>query len=448
MTDDESLQFTRYSSAYFPQARQLVRYLRDFARKRRLHVRYRAEVASVRREDGRFIVRLACGEELSCHRMFVGTGVSLERRPDIEGVELCKTYGEASIDPQDYLDQRVLIVGKGNSAFEVADNLIETTRKLWVCGEKTIRLAWATHFVGDLRATNNNFLDTYQLKAQNNILDGELRSVTRSGGELVATVYFDARKRSFDFRCDQVLLCTGFRFDDSIFDASCKPELVCGGKVPAMTSSWESTVAPNMFFIGTIMQARDFRKTMSAFIHGFRHNILALDQILERRDGGAWWRHSCVIDGSVDEIAARLIERLSTSAGIMLQPGFLADIIGIDDSGTATHLQDVPVDFARDEMSERFRRMLTITLEYKLHDGYMDPFAMPRGVGVDEDFYLHPVVRVFDHGELIARGILPDDLDNDWRLDPDNLSKLTAFLERHIDAPEGAHGTEPARKGA
>lgn len=431
LTDDESLQFSEFSSAYFPTAQELVRYLRAFAEKRALAVRYHAEVTSVAREEAGYRVRLGGGEELCCERLFVGTGVSRERVPAIEGAELCETYGEASTDPRDYTDQRVLIVGKGNSAFEVADNLIATTRKLWVCGKNTVRLAWATHFVGDLRATNNDFLDTYQLKAQNNILDGELTKVVQRGDELVATLYFESRERSYDFPCDRVLLCAGFVFDDSIFAEECKPEMTCGEKVPAVTSSWESTAAPNMFFIGTLMQARDFRKTMSAFIHGFRHNILALDRMLERRDGGAWWRDSRVL-GDAEAVAERAIERFSTSAGMLLQPGFLADVVGIDSDGAIRYAEDVPVTYAHEHLSPGFVRMLTLTLEYKEHDGSLDPFAMPRGLGVKEDFYLHPVILIFEGGELVERGFLPDDLDNDWRLDPEHLAKLVPLMERFV----------------
>ena len=43
-----------------------------------------------------------------------------------------------------------------------------------VAGPSPLRLAWKTHYVGHLRAVNNNFLDTYQLKSQNAVLDGSM----------------------------------------------------------------------------------------------------------------------------------------------------------------------------------------------------------------------------------------------------------------------------------
>jgi thioredoxin reductase len=428
--DDEALQVPQRCGDYFPDADVLVEYLDDFARERKLAVRYDSEVTSIRREPSGYCLVLACGETLRCTRLFVASGLSREAFPNIEGIELCDTYGSMSIDPADYLDQRVMIAGKGNSAFETANHLVETTRKLWVCGKSTVRLAWASHYVGDVRAVNNDFLDTYQLKAQNNILDGELVSIRKEQGELVASVYFESRRRAIDFPCDRVLLCTGFRFDDSIFDESCKPALCCGDKVPEMTSSWESTTSPDMFFLGVLMQARDYRRTMSAFIHGFRHNLVALDQMLECRAGRPWRKRRHLDD--LDALTSQTIARLSTSPELLLQPGFIADVIGIDDDGGFEYLEAVPVDYAHDVIAARFRRMLLITLEYKLHDGFMDPFAMPRGLGVEEDFYLHPVVRVHERGEVAARGYLPDDLDNDWRNDPSHRDVIGRFLGHHV----------------
>ena len=63
----------------------------------------------------------------------------------------------------------------------------------------------------------------------------------------------------------------------------------------------------------------------------------------------------------------------------------------------------------------------------------MDPFAMPRGVGVKEDYYIHPVVRRFELGVDTGKFFLPDDLDNDWREDPEHIDKLTAFLAKEFD---------------
>ena len=85
-------------------------------------------------------------------------------------------------------------------------------------------MAWRSHYVGHLRAVNNNLLDTYQLKSQNALLDGTVERIERrDGGYLVTVSFARANEVKKDLRYDRVIVCTGFRFDASIFDPDCRP---------------------------------------------------------------------------------------------------------------------------------------------------------------------------------------------------------------------------------
>ena len=158
--------FTGYTPRYFPAADDMVRYLTDFASTHGLAVRYGTRIEEISRPDD-FVARDQRGNTYRAKRVIMATGVSLPYVPDIEGADLAELYRDTPVDPEDFVDQRVLIVGRGNSAFETADNLIETAAVIHVAGPGSLRFAWQTHFVGHLRAVNNNFLDTYQLKSQN-----------------------------------------------------------------------------------------------------------------------------------------------------------------------------------------------------------------------------------------------------------------------------------------
>jgi cation diffusion facilitator CzcD-associated flavoprotein CzcO len=122
----------------------------------------------------------------------------------------------------------VLIIGKGNSAFETADNLIETASVIHVAGPNSVRFAWRSHYVGHLRAVNNNLLDTYQLKSQNALLDGNILHIGRRNGSYVVTFSFSrADEVEKELRYDQVIVCTGFRFASSIFADGCRRNWSC-----------------------------------------------------------------------------------------------------------------------------------------------------------------------------------------------------------------------------
>jgi len=441
LVEEEELQFTRYSKRYFPDSSLVADYLADVVKAHPLPIQFGTEVKRVSRRGGGalglkygpgFALETANGATWTCDRLIVATGMYKENLPDVDGIEHCETYATMPIDPDNFEDQRVLIVGKGNSAFETADNLIETTRKIQVVGPHFLKLAWATHFVGHLRAVNNNFLDTYQLKAQNNILDGELRTVRKNeDGSLTGDIWFESRQMSISFNYDRVLLCTGFRFDPDIFSEEVMPALTPCGRLPLQTSEWESTNVPGIFFAGTLMQQRDFKKTMSSFIHGFRHNVECLDQVLELKDGAQAWRKSFNLAATPCELAAIAIHRLSTASTIALQPGYLGDLIGFKGT-SASWMRDMPLDFAKDHLQDKFDETVVITLEYKHSEEYMDPFAMPRGVGVKEDYYLHPILRRFVDGTCVQKAFLPDDLDNDWRNEAEHHRKLVAFFESFL----------------
>ena len=61
-----------------------------------------------------------------------------------------------------------------------ADNLTGSTALIHIVSPEPVKFAWKTHYVGDLRAVNNNFLDTYQLKSQNAVLDANIVNIKRN----------------------------------------------------------------------------------------------------------------------------------------------------------------------------------------------------------------------------------------------------------------------------
>ena len=243
LSDDPSLLFKQYTRKYFPQADTLVDYLADFAAKTGARVRYDSPVTNVsKRGDG--IFEVTAGDEVfEARQVIAASGYTGMYIPPIPGAELCERYDTVSVNPRDFVNQRVLIIGKGNSAFETADAITETAAVIHVAGPHSVKLAWQTHFVGHLRAVNNNFLDTYQLKSQNAVLDGTVQLIERradgaSSGFRIEFVHARTAEKSRVIENDRIILCTGFRFDASIFDESCRPALVIKDRFPEQTSAY------------------------------------------------------------------------------------------------------------------------------------------------------------------------------------------------------------------
>ncbi|MET8863083.1 NAD(P)-binding domain-containing protein [Nonomuraea sp. NPDC004580] len=438
LSDDPELLFTRYSDRYFPHADDMVRYLGDFARACGLRIEYGAQVARVER-PGHFVVTAEDGRTFEARRVVVATGVSKPNIPPIPGIETADLYADASIDPAGYTNQRVLIIGKGNSAFETADNLVETAAVIHVAGPRSVRLAWRTHYVGHLRAINNSMLDTYQLKSQNAVLDGHVRNIERQpdGTYLVSVAFVRADEITKDIPYDRVIVCTGFRFDDSIFAPGCRPALACDGRFPALTPAYESVDVPGLYFAGTITQSRDFKRGTSGFLHGFRYGVRALHRVLEWRDHGVPWP-ATELPADPAAMAAAVVARINRTSALWQQFGLLADVITLD-GGTARYYEEVPYDLREHPIGEHGH--FSITLEYGPGHDKVDPFdievARPGQGDVaraHEGHYLHPVVRHHLPGQPVAVHHVTENLENEWDSPEVHVEPLRAFFARRTAA--------------
>ncbi|MEU7140974.1 NAD(P)-binding domain-containing protein [Nocardia sp. NPDC046473] len=439
--------FKEYTQRFFPAADDMVRYLGDFAAAQGLSVRYNTRIERISKPDV-FEAIDQHGNVLRARRLIVATGVSKPYVPEIPGIETAELYTEMSVDPAEFTNQRVLIIGKGNSAFETADNLIENAAVIHVAGPHSIRLAWQSHFVGHLRAVNNNFLDTYQLKSQNALLDGNVVDIARqSDSSYLVTVSFSrADEVTKDIRYDKVIVATGFRFDASIFAPECRPALAINDRFPAQTPAWESTDVPGLYFAGTITQERDFKKSTSGFIHGFRYGTRALHRILEQRHHGQAWPHREPA-GTADGVGEAILARVNRTSALWQMFGVLGDVVTLTAAGSARYWEELPVEFVADAVAADFfgevDTYLVVTLEYGKDHDRLDPFdingrriAQSDAEHALDGRYLHPVLRQYRGDRQIAEHHITENLENEWTDEAAHRKPLLDFLDSALCSPE------------
>ncbi len=451
LTDDPALLFTRYTERYFPPADVFVDYLGDVANRLGLAVRYNTRVERVEREGELFRLTATDGSVHLGRRLIMATGVSKPYVPDVPGIEHAEHYSTMTVDPKSFTDQRVLILGKGNSALESADNLIGTAAVIHLGGPNSLRLAWQTHFVGHVRAVNNNFLDTYQLKSQNAVLDGEAVAIEkREDGYAVRFRFVRADDVVKEIHYDRVLVCTGFRFDASVFADDCRPNLVIKDRFPEMTSAFESVNVPGLYFAGTLMQQRDFKRSTSGFIHGFRYAVRSLGRILAEQHEETPWP-SRELPAEPDALATALLERLNSTSALWQQFGQLADLVTADGAGAPRHFEEVPVDYAHESAFATARDLILVTLEYGPDHDKHDPFDInvrrvrqndPGTAG--DAAYLHPVLRHYRDGAFTAEHHVAENLENEWDDPRAHHAPLAGFLARCLS---GTAQGEPAAAG-
>ncbi|XP_061079499.1 FAD-dependent oxidoreductase domain-containing protein 2 [Conger conger] len=373
LSDRPGLLLQRISTQMYPEADALPRYLSLYSRELGLKVRYGVDIGRVSASNTgvrSYTLSDQLGRQYSCRVLLVSTGLWVPHQVQFVGSDLVEGYESASVDPWDYLNQAVLILGKGNSAFETAQNILGHASSVHLYSPSPVRLAWQTHYVGDLRAVNNELLDTYQLKSLDGLADGRLEdiAIVRGGGadrkrtgrtgkgrgkgrqgreqlHLTLAELLDSSKGNktsevtretessylndnFPFRqpYDRVLRCLGFQFNFSIFDSSARPSpsAEAKGRLPRVTAWYEGQGTPGLFVLGTAAHSRDYRSSAGGFIHGFRYTVRAVHRVLEQRYHGNAWPSTSI---SINQLSSWLLRRVNEASGPYQMFGVLGDIV-------------------------------------------------------------------------------------------------------------------------
>ena len=414
LTDNYEFPFTDFRDRLYPTAEELLRYLRGFAERYRLAIRYRTAVQTVVKDSsGRFVVEDGDGNRYVARCLVIATGASRLYVPPIPGIELAEGYESVSMRPDDFAGQRVLILGKGNSAFEFAECILDRAQLIHLASPTPIRMAWKTRHAGDLRAHYTRLLDAYQLKMLHGALDCIVESIEqRPDGKFAATVaYTHAQGERERIVYDRVVRATGFQFDASIFGDGARPALAINDRFPDMTSNWESTNVPDMFFAGTLMQRRDYRRAATPFIDGFRYNIRTLYHLLEQRyhDRPLPVEHLAL---DAQSLTRSVLGRICRSSALWAQFGYLCDtIVADEEAGAARYYQELPADYVHDSEFGRSTHYYTITFEWGQWVG--DVFNIERHPVHDRaeaSAFLHPIVRRYCRGQLVSQHHVLEDL--------------------------------------
>lgn len=367
LSDKSDLLFKRVSEQFYPPADGLPRYLSMYVNELGLKVKYGVDIGRVRASHsaaGRtYILTDQHASHYSCSVLLVATGLWVPQIVDFAGSDLVEGYESISTNPEDYKNQAVLILGKGNSAFETAQSLLGSASRVHLLSASPVRLAWQTHYVGDLRAVNNEVLDTYQLKSLDGLVEARLEKIgiaqrkaqskRRSGGKkeekggLYVTmnkyVQLQAEKNSSDVSgeelpsyhidnfplrrpYDRVIRCLGFRFNFSIFDSSTCPQNSenAKGRLPALTALYEGKNTPGLFVLGNAAHSRDYRASAGGFIHGFRYTARAVHRILEQRYHNNHWTSTQL---STTQLQSWILKRVDEASGPYQMFEVLGDVI-------------------------------------------------------------------------------------------------------------------------
>ncbi|XP_072299588.1 FAD-dependent oxidoreductase domain-containing protein 2 [Eucyclogobius newberryi] len=380
LSDKPDLLFRRVSSEFYPAADAFPLYLSLYERELGLRVRYGVDIGHIRAfpsDSGKqYVLTEKHGSSYFCRVLLLATGLWVPQTIEFVGSDLVEGYESISTNPEDYRNQAVLILGKGNAAFETAQSLLGRASRVHMVSRSPVRLAWQTHYVGDLRAVNNEVLDTYQLKSLDGLVETHLEEIaitkrtvegkprrkhernkkdklyltlnkfmqngssnSNSKAEELSGFHID----NFSMRkpYDRVIRCLGFRFNFSIFDrTACPPNSEnARGRLPAVTAWYEGKNTPGLFVLGTAAHSRDYRTSAGGFVHGFRYTVQAVHRVLEHRYHGQLWPSTKLFS---TQLLPWILKRVNEASGLYQMVQVLSDIILLH--GThCTYLEEFPL---------------------------------------------------------------------------------------------------------
>jgi thioredoxin reductase len=436
LNDAPGLMFPEYSEEYFPSADDMVRYLGDFQRFHGLAVRYGTTVRRVERVEDGFLVH--CDDAvLRCRCVIMAAGWGRPYIPPISGIEHAVGYEEMKTDPAAYVDQRVLVIGKGNSAFETASAMFGQAAMVHLASRQPLRLAWNTKHPGDVRGQFGAFLDSYQFKTLHSVLDCTIEAIRPVGDHFeVDIAYTHAEGERATLEYETVIRCTGFRMDTDVFDPECRPEMVRDGRMPGLRPDWQSANVDDLYFAGTIAQDRDCRHASSPFVDGFRYNLRTLSALLCEKYGGVELRHD-EVSADPDGLTALVLDRVNWSSALWTQFEYLCDALVVDEAtGRVRHYIDLPEDYAVSRFQNE-PHYYTFNLRWGRSE-YPDVFAIDRHPvpgRAEESAFIHPVVRRYRGAELLSERHLLEDLLAEWRRSDRHITPLRDFFTAELARP-------------
>jgi hypothetical protein len=229
-----------------------------------------------------------------------------------------------------YQGRRVLIIGKRNSGFELADGLEPWAQQVVLVSPRPVQSSIVA--LATVRVRYFEPLEDASWGGGTLALDAAVERIERTPDGYRMYAQGTTRPGSIILDADEAIAATGFR--TPLRDL---PELglatVGDGRIPALTPFWESTTLPGAYFAGNAMQgAAGLRKhgvgSASGTVSGFRYNA----RILARRLAHSFGRPPLLEQVAPKTLIPFLLRELTSAPELWTQKNYLARAVFPDGS--------------------------------------------------------------------------------------------------------------------
>jgi putative flavoprotein involved in K+ transport len=263
----------------YPNKDDVASYLKAYASALDLPVKLQAKVTSVTADDGRFVVATE-SEEIAATNVVVATGpFQVPFVPPLAGdVDVFQVHSADYRNPAQLPDGQVLVVGGGNSGFQIADELAATRKVTLAVGQRVPSLPqrllgkdlfWWLSGVGFMKISTDSRLGR-KLSQRDVLIGSSTKRLRRAGVSLRGRLTGASGRRAVfedgsELDVDAIVWATGYRSDHSWLDV---PSIK--GADGRIIHRRGVTDEPGLFFVGLPWQ-----HTRGSALIGFVHDDAA-----------------------------------------------------------------------------------------------------------------------------------------------------------------------------
>ena len=317
----------------FPARSEMEAGIRAFAERSGVRVRHGCRWESTSVHGDGFALETSDGE-YRCRLAVFAVGMTDSWKPELPGIEHVPHYAEIGA-ATGYRDQSVVLIGKRNSGFELADGLLPWARRIVLVSPRAAQTTVLAH--ATVRPRYFQPLEEHQLGGGVFALDAAVEGIERTaeGGFRVA-VSGTTWAGGLVLEADAVIAATGFRVPLGDLPGA-GLRTVLDGRVPALNAYWESISLPGIFFAGNAtVGAGGLRRhgvgSASTSVRGFRYNARVLARHIAERLGRVSPLSQPLAESDVPQLLTGELRRRGELWG---QKAYLARVVELEDGGRA-----------------------------------------------------------------------------------------------------------------
>ena len=417
------LRMENVTDEYFPKGRDWQRYMQSVVEQSRINIEYGVEVESItsalssyrdtpvaeRKQKKLPCLKIRNEESLRCarRRVFVGTGLREKKEP------LLRALGGipySQMTKSMAYRRRVCILGNGNSAFEVAQNVMSVAESVSLLGKHPLRLSAVTRYTGDVRVKFLQVLENLNGKLLDVVEDFEYRHEKQKKRLPKQFPHFNEHQLDtfsvlyhiiswiWRSRCQTLVIATGFE--------SHVPGMELQNTRFPPTKDWyESTDVPNVHFLGWLMHQGDFRMGAGGFFSGFRYLIRNLAHHVNHVDFGVPYPYDIL---TKEQVVERVLARYHAAHDlVILQDGVVIKDVAIkvtapdghDGNGTTHYKYFEGISYKFQDELENREDVISFYLGWgngRTVGHVFDNNWRYTDTGGINNMFLHPIIQVGD----------------------------------------------------